>query len=181
MKKWKFAVLILSGMLFAGCTTGNTGTPDGKGNDTGTRTEVKEIPREYQPEEAVVAGHVVIVHGTMLSEPAILSGFIEGTGKGEKKDLTIVQYTVEGDPIVTSVSYDGTVYRGIEDTTRDRFGPQEQRAFEFRYLKDFRDKGRRMVILVDDDTLTFEKYIKSLTSSQSDDWIPHHILCGYQE
>lgn len=181
MTRKMFAVLVLSGLLLVGCTTGNPGTPDGKGNDTGTTTEGKEIPKAYQPEEAVAAGHVVIVHGTMLSDPAILSGFIEGTGRGEKKDLTVVQYTVEGDPIVTSVSYDGTVYRGIEDTTRDRFGPQEQRAFEFRYLKDFKDKERNMVILVDDDTLTFEDYIRSLTSSQSDDWIPHHILCGYQE
>ncbi|HSP48105.1 MAG TPA: DUF4362 domain-containing protein [Clostridiaceae bacterium] len=181
MRRKILAVLVLSGLLLVGCTTGNTGTPDGKGNDTDTRTEGKEIPKEYQPEEAVAAGHVVIVHGTMLSDPAILAGFIEGTGKGEKKDLTVVQYTVEGDPIVTSVRYDGTVYRGVEDTTRDRFGPQEQRAFEFKYLKDFKDKERRMVILVDDDTLTFEKYIKSLKSSQSDDWIPHHILSGSQE
>lgn len=181
MRKRTLAVLALSGILLVGCAEGNAGTPAGPGSGTDTRTEGKEIPEEYEPEKAVAAGHVVIVHGTMLSDPAILTEFIGETGKGMKKDLTVVQYTVEGDPIVTDVDFDGTVYRGVEDSTRDKFGPKESRKFEFRYLKQFRDKGTRMVLLVDDDTLTFEKYMRSLTSSQSDDSIPHHFLCSYQE
>lgn len=180
MRRRRLIVLVLSGILLMGCAGGNSGTPTGPGSDADKGTEGRGIPEEYQPEEAVADGHVVIVHGTMLSDPAILRGFIEETGKGMKKDVTVVQYTVEGDPILTRVSYDGMIYHGVEDNTRDRFGEQGYREFEFRYLKVFEDKGERMVLLVDDETLTFEKYMKSMTSSQSDDSIPHQFLCSYQ-
>lgn len=180
MRKMRLFVLVLSGILLMGCLGGN-GTPDGPVSYAAMRDELEKIPGEYPAEEAAADGHVVIVHGTMASDPALLQAFIEETGKGMRKDLTLVQYTVEGDPILTRVNYDGAVYRGMEDNTRDRFGEPGYRKFQFRYLKVLENQGRRMVILVDDETVTFEKYMRGMQSSHMGDAIPNYLLCSYQD
>lgn len=181
MKKRGFAILVLSSMLLMGCLGGNTGTSDGPVSYAAMRAELEKIPEEYKAEDAVEDGHVVIVHGTMASDPSRFQEFIEETGKGVKKDLTLVQYTIEGDPILTRVNFDGAVYRGMEDSTRDKFGEQGYREFEFRYLKLLEDQGRRLVILADDDTVTFDKYMRGMQGSHMGDDIPNYLLCSYQE
>lgn len=181
MKKRGLAVFALTTILLTGCLGRDIGTPDRPVSYADIKAELTKIPEEYKSEDAVAAGHVVIVHGTMASDPAILTGFIEETWKGVKKDLTLVQYTIEGDPILTRVYFDGAVYRGMEDSTRDKFGEQGYREFEFRYLKLLEDQGRRLVILADDDTVTFDKYMRGMQGSHMGDDIPNYLLCSYLE
>ena len=48
--------------------------------------------------------------------------FYENTQKGIAADLRIVHYTIEGDPMVTDLSYNGDTIEVEHDTTRDTFG-----------------------------------------------------------
>lgn len=51
--------------------------------------------------------------------------FYDKVKGGTAADLRIVQYTIEGDPIVTDLRYDGKLLEVIYDTTRDKFGVGE--------------------------------------------------------
>lgn len=47
--------------------------------------------------------------------------FLNVTGVGKSAAIQITQYTVEGDPIVSALSYDGTAYTLKVDNTADAF------------------------------------------------------------
>lgn len=51
-----------------------------------------------------------------------MQGFYEDVQKGLASDLRIVHYTIEGDPMVTDLSYNGDTIEVEHDTTRDTFG-----------------------------------------------------------
>ncbi|MDR3767286.1 MAG: DUF4362 domain-containing protein [Butyricicoccus sp.] len=54
--------------------------------------------------------------------------------QGIPAHLRIISYTVEGDPIVTDVTYDGQSYTCTQDTTADRFGSQDVTTSHWPYL-----------------------------------------------
>lgn len=54
--------------------------------------------------------------------------------QGIPAHLRLVSYTIEGDPIVTDVTYDGQSYTCTQDTTADRFGAQEVTTNQWPYL-----------------------------------------------
>ncbi|WP_332646659.1 DUF4362 domain-containing protein [Lysinibacillus sp. 54212] len=51
--------------------------------------------------------------------------FYDNVQNGVPSDLRIVHYTIEGDPIITDLSYDGKSFEVTYDTTRDKFGSGE--------------------------------------------------------
>ena len=53
--------------------------------------------------------------------------FIENVQNGNHEYITITSYTIEGDPITTTIKYGGKEagYLVTRDTTKDQFGPQE--------------------------------------------------------
>jgi hypothetical protein len=124
-------------------------------------------------------GDFVVVQGIVKAETGIVDSFVSATQKGNRSSIRIVQYTVEGDPIITTVTFDGKKYFGTVDATRDKFGSSGVREFAYPYLKVFEDDGSTIVILVNDNSITQSDYIKSMLSSDSKDWIDHQVLCSY--
>lgn len=62
-----------------------------------------------------------------LNHKIRIGKFVENTKRGIDDEITIVQYTIEGDPIIKIVKYiasNGT-YEITKDTTADKFGSQE--------------------------------------------------------
>ena len=53
--------------------------------------------------------------------------FIDNSNNGIDDEITITQYTIEGDPITTILKYNGTdgTFKMTMDTTQDKFGKQE--------------------------------------------------------
>ena len=113
--------------------------PQIKHNDT---PEVASTPKEYNTlEEAVQAGVVVITNDNKIYNKANLDRFIKNTEINSKKrkddSVTIMQFTREGDPIVTELSYtnnskvarfgENTSYILKRDNTRDKFSAEEDR------------------------------------------------------
>lgn len=85
------------------------------------REELVALPEDfggYMPQEQ---GYYVI--GDQSQENlSILSAFISQVNSGEDASIRAVQYTVEGDAILTAIDYDGTVFKVVQDSTRDQFG-----------------------------------------------------------
>ncbi len=118
--------------------------------------DLASLPQELPPETAVAQGCFVVVHGKLQSSLDLSEQFIANSQQGKKADLTVVIYTVEGDPIVTRVTYDGTVYRGVMDISRDAFAGESasDRQFTYPYLKTWIEQGTQYVYLLHDPLLT---------------------------
>lgn len=54
--------------------------------------------------------------------------FLNVTGVGKSATIQIKQYTTEGDPIVSTLSYDGTAYTLKTDNTADKFAAESDRG-----------------------------------------------------
>ncbi len=65
--------------------------------------------------------------GNELKNQRRIDEFVHHTHYGESDYITIIAYTIEGDPITTTIKYGGQEagYLVITDTTEDKFGPQE--------------------------------------------------------
>ncbi|MBT2688477.1 DUF4362 domain-containing protein [Bacillus sp. ISL-47] len=95
-------VLLFSAILIAGCSKANSVDPPAD---------------KYDPKPK----DVIHSHGSMehLEE---LDRFIEQFNKQKRAKVRIVQYTIEGDPIMTDLDYDGEIIHYLHDTTRDQYG-----------------------------------------------------------
>ncbi|MFC7062902.1 DUF4362 domain-containing protein [Halobacillus seohaensis] len=54
-----------------------------------------------------------------------LDDFIKDVDQREKTEVRVIQYTMEGDPIVTDLQFDGEVIKYKHDSTKDQFGSGE--------------------------------------------------------
>ena len=87
---------------------------------------LEEIPQEYSMQQAIKDGCVVISYNAVFNNIR-LNSFITNTNadnENRKSDfIRIVEYTIEGDPIITDLEYkkdDGYIL--TYDNTRDTFG-----------------------------------------------------------
>lgn len=93
---------LLSAFLLAGCSPANG---------------VNLSADNYDPQpKDVIDSHGSIEH---LEE---LDRFIEQFDKQKKAKVRIVQYTIEGDPILTDLDYNREIIQYQHDTTRDQYG-----------------------------------------------------------
>lgn len=115
-----------------------------KNNLNEDNTNQNNPNEDYSLEKAVQNGHFVITHNKIYNKHK-LDKFIENTSINSKNriedSIKIVQYTTEGDPIITELSYkikdetyshDGetinkTTYILKVDNTRDKWSVQEDR------------------------------------------------------
>ncbi|MDR1432271.1 MAG: DUF4362 domain-containing protein [Propionibacteriaceae bacterium] len=63
----------------------------------------------------------ISVHGERLYNKAIVDDFYREALAGKPAFMRMIQYTVEGDPIVTDYYYDGEIFTVTEDSSRDNF------------------------------------------------------------
>lgn len=87
---------------------------------------LEELPSDYQMEQAIKDGCVVISYNAVFNKGK-LDSFIANTSANNKNRqsdfIRIVQYTIEGDPIITDLEYrEDLGYILTYDNTRDAFG-----------------------------------------------------------
>ena len=104
----------------------NNYTEDIVENNINETKLLKEIPQEYQMEQAIKNGCVVFSNNAVFNKNK-LDSFIENTNlnnKDRKSDfIRFVQYTIEGDAIITDLEYKANVgYILTTDNARDAFG-----------------------------------------------------------
>lgn len=139
------------------------------------KRELSLIPKNYTVQNAVAGGCFVIANGKIKSNAKIAEDFFADSRNGKKTSIKIVQYTTEGDPIITKAMYNGSVYYGAEDDSRDAYSGGYF-EFEYPYLKIFQSSLGQYVYLVKDERLTLEKIQRSYLSSKSTDWIDCRLL-----
>ena len=63
--------------------------------------------------------------------------------------MDLIEFTVEGDAIITAIVYDGETYHMVMDYTRDAWGKTGIVEYEYKYLYTDTKDGRSVVVLSD--------------------------------
>ncbi|MEH7253827.1 DUF4362 domain-containing protein [Neobacillus niacini] len=64
---------------------------------------------------------VVDSHGEITNLEKFIE-FVENVNQGREDKIRVVRYTIEGDPMLHDLEYDGETITSTTDTTRDEFG-----------------------------------------------------------
>lgn len=139
MKRTRVLWLLCFGLLLAGlsaCGPKDTESTDPPAqteqtqpageqhNDTPTTPEAPEAGTTPEDPQAITffdCGTLDLPNGAAPSGRENFEEFLNVTGVGKSAAIQIIQYTVEGDPIVSTLSYDGTAYTLKVDNTADAF------------------------------------------------------------
>ncbi len=78
------------------------------------------LPSKYPPQAAIQRGDVVDIHGNITNLDK-LERFITNFEKGQKDFLRITRYTIEGDPVLYELDFNGKSIAYTVDSTRDHF------------------------------------------------------------
>lgn len=121
-------IVILTALLFNGCSS-QTIQPS---EPIDGFSPLAEIPKDYPYDEAVARGDVVNLHGELSNMEAYekFKGTIE---KGEPTFMRFVAYTIEGDPILMDVNFDGALFQVTEDVSRDAFAGGIDKVMSYTY------------------------------------------------
>lgn len=143
------------------------------------KAELKLLPKDLTMEEAVDNGFLVVVQGRLKSNPKIMENFYLKAEEGKPSKVNVLQYTIEGEPIITFLRYDGTSFYGVEDTTRTVLGQQGFNEFSYKYLKKFKESRLVYFYLFNTDDITFEEYKKSIKEEVSSEKMEGRFLVSY--
>ncbi|WP_060671100.1 DUF4362 domain-containing protein [Rossellomorea vietnamensis] len=100
-------------------------------------TGCQESDQAAQPtdgNDSELNADVVDMHGG-ISGLDKMENYFQKVEKQKKGDLRIVSYTIEGDPILTDLSYNGKQIEVKHDTTRDQYGSGGVDTFQCGKLK----------------------------------------------
>lgn len=128
------ALLILVMVLVSGCT-GEKSEPTGTikpSETTNGFVPLAEVPEDYPFETAVERGDVVNLHGELTNTEAY-EKFKSTLEKGEPTFMRFVAFTIEGDPILMDVNYDGTTFNLTQDVSRDAFSGGIDKVMSYTY------------------------------------------------
>lgn len=100
-------------------------------------------------EELLQTDAFVVVHGTVKSDMAQWEAFLDCVEEGEPAYVDVIQFTEEGDAIITAIQFVGKYFYVLVDHTRDAWGNPncswEEYGYPYLYL-DIQD-GRTRVVL----------------------------------
>jgi beta-lactamase regulating signal transducer with metallopeptidase domain len=96
-----------------------------------------ELPVDYGQNQAVADGVYVNIHGSEIYNEYQLTRFISDSRAGTQAFLREMQYTVEGDLVITDYLFDGETFTVTYDATRDAFGSQDITARTYRYMVEY--------------------------------------------
>ncbi|WP_434753095.1 DUF4362 domain-containing protein [Paenibacillus amylolyticus] len=79
----------------------------------------------HNGEQAEESGDVVFLLGEMRNREKWTS-FMQNVKKNQPDHVRVTMYTIEGDPIIHELIYDGTLFQSTYDATRDKYGSREE-------------------------------------------------------
>ena len=91
----------------------------------------------------------VVVHGNIKAGRNTWESFLEDSQNGIPASVDLIEFTVEGDAIITAIVYDGETYHMVMDCTRDAWGNSGIVEYEHKYLYTDTQDGRTIVVLSD--------------------------------
>lgn len=112
-----------------------------------TIDRLRAYPNDY--EALLQTDAFVVAHGTIKSGMSQWEAFLQSVEQGDTAYVDVVQFTEEGDAIITAVVFLGDWYYVLTDYTRDAWGNQDIVDYEYRYLYLDTKDGRTRVVLTD--------------------------------
>lgn len=107
---------------------GPNGQDDPNGQtDPGTSTDTP-VPEDPNAIQFFDCGKLDFPNGGNVAGRENFGEFLNLTGVDKEASIVITQYTVEGDPIVSTLNYDGKQYTLQVDSTADEFAAQSDRT-----------------------------------------------------
>jgi hypothetical protein len=94
---------------------------------------LSSLPSAYDAQTAESAGDVVFGAGDIKNSDSF-EHFLDMVSLGAPAFARLTAYTVEGDPVVTDVEYNGRYFTLTTDSTRDKFGVQETSSAIYSYI-----------------------------------------------
>lgn len=96
------------------------------------KKRMKSYPDKY--DEILELDNVfVLVHGTVEKGQDLWNSFLEAAETGKAAQIDVIRFTVEGDPIIETVHYDGEVFYLCVDNSRDAYRGKGDKYFEAEY------------------------------------------------
>ncbi len=123
-------------------------------------TELTDLPEEYPREDAIANGDLVYSVDGYANDDK-MSAFVEAVNAKKSAAIRITRYTDEGDPTIADVVFDGSKFTVRNDTTRDKFGPQELTQSEYLYMLEYDYQGRTSLILTNEADMTDDLFLNS--------------------
>lgn len=134
--------LLLAGLTACGPkdTTENPSTPPdqsqsttdsqttGDSQSTPSTSQPTDIPEDPNAIDFFDCGVLDLPNSGETTGRENFEEFLNVTGVGKSATIQIKQYTTEGDPIVSTLSYDGTAYTLKVDNTADKFAAESDRG-----------------------------------------------------
>lgn len=108
MKKAFSLCILFIALIFAGCQQEKS-----SGNTIGEQNNVPD----YTPSSE----DIVDMHGEIENKERF-EKFLNNVEAEQKDSIRVVSYTIEGDPMLKDLEYDGEVIKYTTDTRRDKFG-----------------------------------------------------------
>ena len=163
-----------------GATTTSPAQP-GEWDASVIKTELNKLPQKYESKKAVEDGCFVILHGKLQSDPKLADDFAAAAKAGQAASLRIVQYTVEGDPIIMHVDYRDGGFHALYDVSRDNFGAFGSDIVEYSmpYLAVFDEEDKQVAYLVEEDDLSLADITAKIDQNQDPNG-PTDLIYLYQ-
>ncbi|MDP9702310.1 DUF4362 domain-containing protein [Paenibacillus polysaccharolyticus] len=117
-----FIMLCLAVVLATGCSPND---PQQTVDPVEKRSPFPAIVEPHNGEQAEESGDVVFLHGEMRNQEKWES-FLQNVKKDQPDHVRVTMYTIEGDPIIHELIYDGTLFQSTYDATRDKYGSREE-------------------------------------------------------
>lgn len=195
MKKIISIIICFIFCSLIGCNNINNEKSINTFNDKGLKVysskdsqKVKDLLKSYggsknlTVERAKKNNIVVVENEEIVGNEKIWNDFYNDIENKKEGSILIVQYTEQGDPILTYLSYKDSKFFMIEDDSRDQYRESKEEdyfEYSFKYLKLFEENNKTYVYLLDDNKITLDELNYSLLSSNISDWIPYGFVFYY--
>lgn len=136
------------------------------------------LSKDYNSENAIADNCYVIGLAGIVSED-LLYRFADNTKNGMAGYLRKVVYTIEGDPIITDLVYDGNKYFVIKDISRDAYAGNGSKLIkkEYGYINTY-ERDNKKVIYLSDRVTTDEEYEQFVAGDEFSD-LPDIFTLNY--
>lgn len=97
-----------------------------------SKTKIEDLPQDYSYIQAIQDKCIISMQGIKLFNKSELDKFLDKVHKNESYSIRCINYTVEGDMIITDVNFEGNnVFKTSQDSTRDNFSSKEDRIIRY--------------------------------------------------
>lgn len=137
-------IIILLGIMFfiqwnnrinAGVIKPEVDIPANNKEEISGMIKIQDLPEEYGLINAINDKCVVSVHGRTIYNKDELDEFLENIKQNKIDFIRCVNFTIEGDPIITDVNFEGeNTFKITVDSSRDNFGQGNYTYYTFKKI-----------------------------------------------